>query len=105
MEKRLIPQNAGRHRNHWKPNGVIAKVIAKHEDMAAARSQILDEIGRLEQNGPAVHELDLARMRRLAENWPAQGWHHEDRIEQYRLALLRGISIGHILRRASGGNA
>jgi hypothetical protein len=97
MEKRLIPQNAGRHRNHWKPNGMIAK----HEDMAAARSQI----GRLEQNGPAVHELDLARMRRFAENWPAQGWHHEDRIEQYRLALLRGISIGHILRRASGGNA
>jgi hypothetical protein len=64
MEKRLIPQNAGRHRNHWKPNGVIAK----HEDMAAARSQMLDEIGRLEQNGPAARTLDLPRMRRLAEN-------------------------------------
>jgi hypothetical protein len=38
-------------------------------------------------------------------DWPAQGWHHEDTIEQYRLALLRGISVGHFLRRASGGNA
>jgi hypothetical protein len=96
MEKRLIPQNAGRHRNHWKPNGVIAKVIAKHEDMAAARSQILDEIGRLEQNGPAVHELDLARMRRRAENWPAQGWHHEDRIEQVPAGFVaRDIDWAH----------
>jgi asparagine synthase (glutamine-hydrolysing) len=76
-----------------------------HEGMTAARSQVLDEIGRLEQNGPAVRTLDLPRMRRLAENWPAQGWHHEDTIEQYRLALLRGISVGHFLRRASGGNA
>jgi asparagine synthase (glutamine-hydrolysing) len=76
-----------------------------HEGMTAARNQILDEIGRLEQNGPAVRALDLHRMRRLAENWPSEGWHREDIIEQYRLALLRGISVGHFLRRASGGNA
>jgi asparagine synthase (glutamine-hydrolysing) len=75
-----------------------------HEGMTAARSQILEEIARLEQNGPAVRALDLPRMRRLAENWPAQRWHREDIIEQYRLALLRGISVGHFLRRASGGN-
>ena len=76
-----------------------------HEGMTAARAQILEEITRLEQNGPAVRALDLSRMRRLAENWPTQGWHREDIIEQYRLALLRGIAVGHFLRRASGGNA
>jgi asparagine synthase (glutamine-hydrolysing) len=65
-----------------------------HEGMTAARSQILEEIARLEQNGPAVRALDLPHMRRLAENWPAQGWHREDIVEQYRLALLRGISVG-----------
>jgi asparagine synthase (glutamine-hydrolysing) len=81
--------------------GRVLQAVDWHEDMAAARSQI----GRFEQNGPAVRTLDLPRMRRLAENWPAQGWHHEDTIEQYRLALLRGISVGHFLRRASGGNA
>jgi len=74
-----------------------------HEGMTAARAQILEEITRLEQNGPAVRALDLSRMRRLAENWPTDGWHREDIIEQYRLALLRGISVGHFLRRASGG--
>ena len=76
-----------------------------HEGMTAARTRILEEIGRLEQNGPAARALDLPRMRRLAENWPTEGWHREDIIEQYRLALLRGISVGHFLRRASGGNA
>jgi asparagine synthase (glutamine-hydrolysing) len=43
-------------------------------------------------------------MLRLAENWPMEGWHREDTIEQYRLALLRGISVGHFLRRASGSS-
>ena len=76
-----------------------------HEGMTVARSQILEEIARFEQNGPAVRALDLHRMRQLAENWPTQGWEREDMIEQYRLALLRGISVGHFLRRASGGNA
>jgi asparagine synthase (glutamine-hydrolysing) len=76
-----------------------------HEGMTAARSQILEEIARLEQSGPAIRALDLPRMRRLAENWPRQGWEREEIIEKYRLALLRGISVGHFLRRASGGNA
>jgi len=75
-----------------------------HESMTAARPQILEEIARLEQNGPATRALDLRRMHRLAENWPSDGWHRQETIEQYRLALLRGISVGHFLRRASGGN-
>ena len=76
-----------------------------HEGMTTARQRILEEVVRLEQNGPASRALDLRRMRRLAENWPTQDWEREDIIEQYRLALLRGISVGHFLRRASGGNA
>jgi len=76
-----------------------------HEGMTTARERILDEIVRVEQNGPASRALDLGRMRRLAEDWPTQGWEREDIIEQYRLALLRGISVAHFLRRASGGNA
>jgi asparagine synthase (glutamine-hydrolysing) len=44
-------------------------------------------------------------MYRVAENCPSEGWHREDIIEQYWLALLRGISVGHFLRRESGGNA
>jgi asparagine synthase (glutamine-hydrolysing) len=76
-----------------------------HEGLTAARPQLIDEISRLEQTAPAVRALDLKRMRQLAENWPTEGWERADTIQQYRLALLRGISVGHFLRRASGGNA
>lgn len=76
-----------------------------HEGLTAARSQIAEEIARLENTAPAVRALDLARMRRLIENCPTEGWERQDIIQPYRLALLRGIAVGHFLRRASGGNA
>jgi len=44
--------------------------------MTAARTHILEEVSRLEQNRPAARVLDLPRMRRLAENWPSEGGHH-----------------------------
>ncbi len=53
----------------------------------------------------ATRALDLARLRRLAETWPADGWDEAETIMQYRSALLRGVSIGHFMRRASGSNA
>jgi asparagine synthase (glutamine-hydrolysing) len=81
------------------------QTIDWHEGLTAARSQVEEEISRLEQTAPAVRALDLARLRRLTENWPSEGWEREEIVEQYRLALLRGISCGHFLRRASGGNA
>jgi asparagine synthase (glutamine-hydrolysing) len=81
------------------------QVIDWHEGLTAARSHVLEEISRLEQTAPAVRALDLPRLRRLAENWPRDGWEREEIIDQYRLALLRGISVGHFLRRASGSNA
>ncbi len=76
-----------------------------HEGLTAARPQLLEEIARLEQTPSAVRALDLPRMRRRAEDWPTQGWEREETIQSYRLALLRGISVGHFLRKASGGNA
>lgn len=81
------------------------QAIDWHEGLTAARSEALAEIARLEETAPAARALDLPRMRRLAENWPTGGWERQDTIDQYRLALLRGISVGHFLRRASGSNA
>lgn len=76
-----------------------------HEGLTAARQQIAGEISRLENTPAAVRALDLARLRRLTENWPTGGWERPEIIDQYRLSLLRGISCGHFLRRTSGGNA
>ncbi len=38
-------------------------------------------------------------------DWPQAGWHTEATISEYRLALLRAVSTGHFLRRASRSNA
>jgi asparagine synthase (glutamine-hydrolysing) len=76
-----------------------------HEGLTAARPQVVEELTRLEASAPAARALDLTRLRRLVDNWPKGEWERDATIQQYRLALLRGIAVGHFLRRASGGNA
>ena len=75
-----------------------------HEGLTAARPEIAVELERLVACAPAARALDLARMKRLAENWPASGWGTYNVMRQYRQALLRGIAAGHFLRKASGAN-
>ncbi|MBI3676005.1 MAG: asparagine synthetase B [Proteobacteria bacterium] len=81
------------------------QAIDWHEGLAAARAQLAEEIERMQDSAPATTALDLARMRKLVENWPTGGWNESEVMHPYRLALLRGISTGHFLRRATGGNA
>jgi asparagine synthase (glutamine-hydrolysing) len=75
-----------------------------HEKLTAVRNRLAVEIDGLEDCPPAARALDVARMRRLVENWPTRGWERTDIMQPYRLALLRGISVGHFLRRATGAN-
>jgi len=75
-----------------------------HEDFAAARGSIVEELDRLEACPPAAAALDLPRLRRLTETWPSGGWERDDVRIPYRYALLRGIAAGHFLRRATGAN-
>jgi asparagine synthase (glutamine-hydrolysing) len=81
------------------------QAIDWHEGLSAARPQLADEVSRLAEVAPAARALDVARLRRLVEDWPTDGWHRSEIIEPYRLALLRGVSSGHFLRRASGANS
>ncbi|MEJ1968855.1 MAG: asparagine synthase-related protein [Rhizomicrobium sp.] len=76
-----------------------------HESLTAARPELRQEIARLEDCGPAATALDLPRLKNLVEDWPQDGWETEEVMRPYRLALLRGISAGHFLRRATGSNA
>ena len=48
--------------------------------------------------------LDLEGMKRLVDDWPTDSWHKNAVMQAYRLRLLRGISVGHFLRKASGSN-
>lgn len=75
-----------------------------HEGLTAGRAALAEEIARLGACDVAADTLDLARMRKLTEEWPKTGWETGPVMSAYRLALLRGISSGHFLRKASGGN-
>jgi asparagine synthase (glutamine-hydrolysing) len=76
-----------------------------YEGLTAARDAVVEEIARLEACDAAARVLDLARMKSLVENWPSSGWTDPQVMRPYRLALLRGLSAGHFLRKASGSNA
>ncbi len=74
------------------------------EGAAAARGQIGEELERLGNVPDAAQTLDLPQMRRLVEQWPQDRWHEAETVARYRHALLRGVSAGHFLRKASGAN-
>jgi asparagine synthase (glutamine-hydrolysing) len=75
-----------------------------HEDLTAAHDGIVEELNRLEACPAAATTLDLPRLRQLTENWPSGGWERSDVLVHYRYALLRGIAVGHFLRRATASN-
>ena len=75
-----------------------------HERLTAARGEVAEELDRIASCTPAARALDLPRLRRLVQDWPTGDWHRPEISSSYRLALLRAISTGHFLRRATGGN-
>jgi len=75
-----------------------------HERLTAGRDRVAAELDRLDACPSATKALDLPRLHRLVENWPAGGWERDEVSVPYRSALLRGISTGHFLRRATGAN-
>lgn len=72
------------------------------EGMEAARGAIDAEIA-LARNIPAAADaLDLDRMAALVAHWPSgAAWRSSAVVSAYRIALIRGISASHFLRRAS----
>jgi asparagine synthase (glutamine-hydrolysing) len=75
-----------------------------HETLTADRESIAAELEALARCEPAARLLDVARLQRLVENWPSAGWENQNVIDSYRLALLRGISAGHFVRKVARTN-
>ncbi|HYD37364.1 MAG TPA: asparagine synthase-related protein [Allosphingosinicella sp.] len=73
-------------------------------EMTAARGDIEAELGRIAASAPACVALDAGKMERLLAEWPSTGSNKQSIVEKYRLALLRGVSAGHFVRKASGSN-
>jgi asparagine synthase (glutamine-hydrolysing) len=75
-----------------------------YESLTEARGAIAEEVERIAASAPASATLDSRKMEQLVRDWPADGWLKQDTIQKYRLALMRGVSAGHFVRKASGSN-
>lgn len=75
------------------------------EDLTNSRHALCDEVRRLRHVKGAADLLDLDRLDAALENLPTEGWERPEVEREYRLKLLRGISTGHFLRKASRTNA
>jgi asparagine synthase (glutamine-hydrolysing) len=75
-----------------------------HEGLTAAHTDLVSELDRFAACTSAAMTLDVKRMKRLAANWPTSGWEDKRVVHTYRMALLRGVSVGHFLRKTSGAN-
>jgi asparagine synthase (glutamine-hydrolysing) len=95
---RLPPQivNEGR-------KGIQA--IDWHEGLSEARAAVADEVDRASQVAVAGEALDLKMMKQLVDDWPQGQWNSDKVNRRYRLALLRGVSAGHFIRKSAGSNA
>lgn len=75
-----------------------------HEGLIAGRGALEEELARIAALPEAAGMIDTGRLQRLTEAWPEGGWNRSETLSRYRLALLRGISSGHFLRKATGSN-
>lgn len=75
-----------------------------HLGLDAARATLREELARIAACEPAGTLLDLDRLNALERDWPMGGWGTEAVSRDYRLALLRGVSVGNFLRKASQSN-
>jgi asparagine synthase (glutamine-hydrolysing) len=74
-----------------------------HEGLCAARGALRAEVERQAATPESAELLDTERMLRMVDDWPEGGWDEDQVMRRYRLALLRGVSIGHFLRSAAAG--
>ncbi|MEA3035737.1 MAG: hypothetical protein QOH04_1502 [Sphingomonadales bacterium] len=75
-----------------------------HEGLTAARDVLAEEVEGLARSPAAAAAVDLERLKRLLADWPEGRWADKDVVQHYRLALLRGVSAGHFIRKVTGSN-
>ena len=67
-------------------------------------ASVRDETERIARLPEAAAMMDVDRIQSLLDPDDAVDWNSQQTEGTYRLALLRGISVGHFLRRATGAN-
>jgi asparagine synthase (glutamine-hydrolysing) len=82
-----------------------AQSVAWFKTLSAQRETIAADLDRVEASPLARRLLDLPRLRKLLQEWPADAAAGEKHRREYRLALSRGIHVGRFIRWVEGGNA
>jgi asparagine synthase (glutamine-hydrolysing) len=70
----------------------------------ARRKDIASDIERLEASPLARRLIDVPRLKRLMMQWPKDEHAAEQRLEDYKFTLTRGVHVGRFLRWVEGGN-
>ncbi len=75
-----------------------------HEKLAEKRGTLAAEIAALATSPIVRKAIDIERLQRSLENWPSKGWHTPRMVDEYQLALMRGIAVGRFLRWVDASN-
>lgn len=75
-----------------------------HEGLAAGLEDLRMEVERFGEIEATTDALDTKRLAALAGQMPQGNWHDDLVTGNYRLALMRGVSAGHFIRKAAGSN-
>jgi asparagine synthase (glutamine-hydrolysing) len=74
------------------------------EKLDGRREEFLTEIAEVATSPLARKAIDLERLERALQTWPSEGWQRNRIIEEYHLALTRGIAGGRFLRWIESAN-
>ena len=76
-----------------------------YEKLERRRDLLAAEIAELSGSPLARRAIDLARLGRAIESWPAGGWHTRRVVEEHHLALTRGMAAARFLRWIESANS
>ena len=75
-----------------------------YEKLEARRADLATEVNTLSQSPLVMKTIDIPRLQRALQSWPTGGWHTRRVVEEYQLALTRGIAGARFLRWIEGAN-
>jgi asparagine synthase (glutamine-hydrolysing) len=69
-----------------------------YEKLERQRDALAGQIAEISESALVRRAIDLPRLERALDNWPAGGWHRPEVFQEYNLALTRGVAGGRFLR-------
>jgi asparagine synthase (glutamine-hydrolysing) len=73
-----------------------------HRGLSADFERLRNEVERISRSPAAARAIDVARLRRMVDEWPDADWESAEVNTRYRQVVLRTISIGSFLAMCEG---